>query len=313
MDAIADLSVASLARVKSLDAVWLRETFGVADCTYAGRPSVRIPYYTAGGQHTHDKIRLSDGTCRRDPSGGSFGLYGLHRLSLTTRAVVVCEGESDTWAATAHGVDAVGVSGALAWKPDYAPALDGRTVYLWEEPGIAGERFVCKVAADVPDAWVVTGGAGVKDLCEMHQQEGDNLRHALADRIARAVPIGARAAAIHAATPHPPAPTLARSTRPAGRLIASDDAFTREIEQAKRRPIDEVLASIGIPLHGRGVERMARCPLHADGKEANPSMSVNVQKGLWRCHACDSGGDAIDLVQRVRGLDFRSAVCQVAS
>jgi hypothetical protein len=186
-------------------------------------------------------------------------------------------------------------------------------VYLWEEPGNAGERFVCKVAADVPGAWVVTGGAGVKDLCEMHQQEGDNLRHALAARIARAVPIGARAAAIHAATPPAavrPVARLARTPRP---LIASDDAFARELEQAKRRPIDEVLASIGIPLHGRGVERMARCPVHGDGKEANPSMSVNVVKNVWRCHACGVGGDAIALVQRARGLDFRSAVCQVAS
>jgi CHC2 zinc finger len=315
MDAIESLSVAALAAAKHLEAAWLRDEFALTDCRYGRQSAVRIPYRDRHGAHLFDKIRLSDGTCRRDPSGGSYGLYGVDRLGhrAESRGVIVCEGESDTWAAAAHGVTAVGVSGALAWKPEYAPSLAGRTVYLWEEPGHAGQQFVCRVAMDLPDAWVVTGGPEVKDLCELHQQTGDTLRRALTDRIARAVPIGARAAAIHAAASPAPARPVARSTRPAGRLIASDDAFAREIDRARSRPIDDVLASVGITVHGRGVERTARCPLRADGKEAHPSMSVNMAKNVWRCHACGVGGDAIALLQRARGLDFRSAVRQVAS
>jgi hypothetical protein len=314
VDAIAGLTVESLARAKGLDAAFLRTTFGLADCEYACQPAVRIPYHDASGWHLFDKYRLGDGSARRS-GRGSFGLYGLQRLLRppAPRGVVLCEGESDVWAAATHGVMAIGVSGALAWKPEYAATLAGFRVYVWEEPDPAAQRFVCSVAPDLPEAMVVTGGSGIKDLCELHQREGDTLHRAWAARIVRAVPIGARVAAIHAAAPPGPAGRVARPTRTPRPLIASDDAFGREVEQARHRPIDEVLASIGISLHGRGVERMARCPMHGDGQEANPSMSVNVQKNVWRCHACGVGGDVIALVQRARGLDFRSAVRQVAS
>jgi len=46
------------------------------------------------------------------------------------------------------------------------------------------------------------------------------------------------------------------------------------------------------------------CPVH---NEKTPSCSVQVRQGvlLWKCHGCDAGGDAIDLVAAARGLSMQ--------
>ncbi len=55
-------------------------------------------------------------------------------------------------------------------------------------------------------------------------------------------------------------------------------------------------------LAGRGVrhgkEVLFRCPLHNDN---NPSLSVNPEKGLWRCFPCGVGGDVVRLAQLAWG------------
>jgi hypothetical protein len=49
----------------------------------------------------------------------------------------------------------------------------------------------------------------------------------------------------------------------------------------------------------------AHCPFHRDKKA---SASVNWGKSRFRCHACDIGGDAIDLVMEQENLQFREAM-----
>jgi DNA primase len=39
--------------------------------------------------------------------------------------------------------------------------------------------------------------------------------------------------------------------------------------------------------HGRGIERPFNCPVHGDD---HASASVNVEKGVWFCHACHASG-----------------------
>lgn len=52
-------------------------------------------------------------------------------------------------------------------------------------------------------------------------------------------------------------------------------------------------------------EQMIKCPAHDDRK---PSASVNRSKGLWHCHACGAGGDAIAMLQATEGWGYRQAV-----
>ncbi|UUZ57408.1 CHC2 zinc finger domain-containing protein [Massilia sp. H-1] len=50
---------------------------------------------------------------------------------------------------------------------------------------------------------------------------------------------------------------------------------------------------------------MGTCPFHEDGE---PSLVVTPSKNLWHCFGCQSGGDAIAWVMKLRGVSFRHAV-----
>ncbi|GGK13392.1 hypothetical protein GCM10010124_02420 [Pilimelia terevasa] len=55
---------------------------------------------------------------------------------------------------------------------------------------------------------------------------------------------------------------------------------------------------------------MASCPLHPD---RTPSMSIDLNKGLWRCHSCGKAGDSYSLIMEVEGVDFPRARALAAS
>lgn len=64
-------------------------------------------------------------------------------------------------------------------------------------------------------------------------------------------------------------------------------------------------ASEGLKLRGRGTWRTTLCAFHND---THPSLSVNVDTGGFRCHACGAhGGDVLDFHRQRHGLDFREA------
>ena len=57
-----------------------------------------------------------------------------------------------------------------------------------------------------------------------------------------------------------------------------------------------------------GSEDICRCPLPShDGYDANPSFSLNRDKLVYNCFACGVGGTIIDLVARVKNLDYEEA------
>ena len=69
--------------------------------------------------------------------------------------------------------------------------------------------------------------------------------------------------------------------------------------------IVDVIESYGVALKRAGRERTGNCSFHAD---KNPSLRVNPEKGVFYCHACGFGGDAIAFVQKIEGIDFKSAL-----
>jgi len=40
----------------------------------------------------------------------------------------------------------------------------------------------------------------------------------------------------------------------------------------------------------KGLQLVARCPFHKDGKEENPSLYWNTRNGMWHCQSCKAGG-----------------------
>jgi DNA primase RepB-like protein/CHC2-type zinc finger protein len=97
----------------------------------------------------------------------------------------------------------------------------------------------------------------------------------------------------------PAAPVQVAAPRPATR---SDDLAD----------LHAVPATVYVPLlTGREVGRdgKAQCPVHRGGNERTPSLHAypDAERG-WYCWGCDKGGDVLDLVAHLAGLDTRSRV-----
>jgi putative DNA primase/helicase len=56
-------------------------------------------------------------------------------------------------------------------------------------------------------------------------------------------------------------------------------------------------------------EALGLCPFHDDHK---PSLSVNIETGLFRCFACDASGDVFTFYQRFKDTDFPTALKEIA-
>ncbi|MBM4056062.1 MAG: DUF927 domain-containing protein [Planctomycetes bacterium] len=60
----------------------------------------------------------------------------------------------------------------------------------------------------------------------------------------------------------------------------------------------------GFRVNGKS-EVSCRCPFHED---KNPSLSVNVEQGVFNCFGCGKKGDAVTFLQLLHGLDRKSAI-----
>lgn len=75
-------------------------------------------------------------------------------------------------------------------------------------------------------------------------------------------------------------------------------------ELIKEAPISQIIGHF-IPLKRQGRGLVGLCPFHNDSK---PSMTVNDQRGLFRCWACNTGGDALTFVKDFKKVDFIQAM-----
>ncbi len=73
------------------------------------------------------------------------------------------------------------------------------------------------------------------------------------------------------------------------------------------------LASAGLRIGKRSGARInVYCPIHKGGHEKNPSMSVHISDGYFRCFSCGvKGGDIIALHRLITKLGFREAVADL--
>lgn len=68
--------------------------------------------------------------------------------------------------------------------------------------------------------------------------------------------------------------------------------------------VDSYFDSEGIPLHGPGAWKTARCDFHG----GSDSLRVNMRSGGWVCMACgERGGDVLSFHMKRHGLDFIEA------
>jgi 5S rRNA maturation endonuclease (ribonuclease M5) len=143
-----------------------------------GKPVVAFPYMDADRRVAFTRIRLSADTKPRSEFGSKMTIpYGLwlstnkaDRKGQWPRAVIICEGESDQMTLSQHGFSAIGVPGASNWKPEWAKLPIFRyaeQVYVIQEPGTAGKKFVETISRDFPEK-AVPLVLPVKDPSELH-------------------------------------------------------------------------------------------------------------------------------------------------
>uniref|UniRef100_A0A7C5AM47 Zinc finger CHC2-type domain-containing protein n=1 Tax=Desulfobacca acetoxidans TaxID=60893 RepID=A0A7C5AM47_9BACT len=60
---------------------------------------------------------------------------------------------------------------------------------------------------------------------------------------------------------------------------------------------------------GTNGNAMALCPFHEDKK---PSLSVNLETGYFHCFGCGAEGDVFDFYQKRHGVDFKTALQELA-
>lgn len=57
-----------------------------------------------------------------------------------------------------------------------------------------------------------------------------------------------------------------------------------------------------------GSQYTVQCPFHKDGQEANPSMSVDDSKGIYKCFTCGAKGNVFTYLKEKEAMDFKDAV-----
>ena len=81
---------------------------------------------------------------------------------------------------------------------------------------------------------------------------------------------------------------------------------TVDIPRLKRRyPLGDMVESSGVVLKGRGRVRQGVCPFH---EENAGSFTVYADSQRWYCFGCGLGGDVLDFVQRLDGVDLPEAL-----
>src|SRR4030042_2632494 len=96
--------------------------------------------------------------------------------------------------------------------------------------------------------------------------------------------------------------------RLAGRKTLEVEGFLEEMakdEIKARVDIVSLFESFGVHLAQKGKGFSGRCPWHDD---STPSLSVDREKGLYHCFGCGEAGDAVALVEKMKGGGFKDAL-----
>ena len=72
-----------------------------------------------------------------------------------------------------------------------------------------------------------------------------------------------------------------------------------------RTNIVEVVSECGVALRPAGRNYKGLCPFH---DEKTPSFTVSVEKQIFYCFGCQTGGNAISFVQKYEGKSFRETM-----
>src|SRR5262249_25937848 len=79
------------------------------------------------------------------------------------------------------------------------------------------------------------------------------------------------------------------------------------VERARAVPIEQETERRGFKLRREGLERVGAC-LKCGGDDR---FAINTKKQIFNCRGCGKGGDVIELVEHLDGVDFNTACTQL--
>lgn len=82
-----------------------------------------------------------------------------------------------------------------------------------------------------------------------------------------------------------------------------------KIAEIRDRLDIEKIVGRSVRLQKRGNRLVGLCPFHG---EKTPSFGVDADKKLYHCFGCHAGGDVIDFVMRIEGINFAEAIRSLA-
>ena len=197
-DKYSGLTIDQYSEAKKLPAEFLGSLL-ITQRNKNGKPHLVIPYLDEEGRKTATRIRLSlNGKTRfMWKEGSRMTPYGLWRMKKPLhdciekggdiKEILLVEGESDAHTLWYYGIEALGIPGATMWKPEWIRFLIGKEVFVWQEPGEAGEQFVRKIGNDLPNIKIIYPPQDRKDISECHIA-GDDVQVLIGHLIKSAVP-----------------------------------------------------------------------------------------------------------------------------
>lgn len=90
--------------------------------------------------------------------------------------------------------------------------------------------------------------------------------------------------------------------------IYINKATAQKITEAAR--IKDVVGDY-VKLHRKGSEWTGLCPFHNDRHMGN--FIVSPKKNIYNCFACNAGGDSIEFIERMEGVDYHGALLRLAN
>lgn len=84
------------------------------------------------------------------------------------------------------------------------------------------------------------------------------------------------------------------------------DSGAKQVKE--RLNIVEVVSQY-MQLRRAGRTHVGKCPFH---KERTPSFHVSAERGTYKCFGCGEGGDVFSFVEKMEGIDFPTALKQLA-
>lgn len=85
--------------------------------------------------------------------------------------------------------------------------------------------------------------------------------------------------------------------------------MTDDVQKVKDRTNIVDIVGQYVQLRRAGRTYSGRCPFH---KERTPSFHVSPERGTYKCFGCGEGGDAFSFIEKIDGIDFKTALKQLA-